>query len=215
VTLEVLMDACTDLMTLTLLPPANTPDILGSTPLELACTSGSTRGSLQAAMSLLDRGVRTNVLDQVGNTVLHRCATLGLTEAVSLLMAHAPFLLRMKNDKGYTPLDAAKEMKQWTCVHMLEKAEMRDKKAGGDTGGVQSLGDGSIVRHNEPAEQQLVYQNFCMLNCEHIGVNVIECLWSTYVQRVPRFLQITSVSGWGWRVGVELGWECVRVGTRG
>ena len=41
VTIEVLMDACTDLMTLTLLPPANALDATGATPLELALTQGT------------------------------------------------------------------------------------------------------------------------------------------------------------------------------
>lgn len=69
---------------------------------------------------LLERGASAEVASAEGDTPVHVAALYGHHEVLGLLLAQKA--VHTRNSFGKTPLDLARQKRQWDCVGALEKA---------------------------------------------------------------------------------------------
>ncbi|MBQ7608686.1 MAG: ankyrin repeat domain-containing protein [Desulfovibrionaceae bacterium] len=81
---------------------------------------------VKVLLKLLDRGLRVDDVDEVGNTPLHHACELGFVEVVRALIAKkAP--LGARNTQDETPIDVARKKEETEIVSLLEYAMSKKK----------------------------------------------------------------------------------------
>ena len=96
----------------------------GLTPLMWACNNDYA----SVAKLLLDRGCNINDIDNLGNTALHYACYTGSMDCVKELLAHGADTY-IKDKYGKTPLDDAREYKQYAVIILLLEEKKRTEQA--------------------------------------------------------------------------------------
>ena len=96
----------------------NTPDKLGSTPLNFALEYRSTVIDPRVVRLLLDHGADPNVLGWQGKTQLHRASQSGRIEIIRLLVEHGASV-EVRDDEGRTPMDVASGEQREEIIKLL------------------------------------------------------------------------------------------------
>ena len=93
------------------------PDLGGNTPLHLACAAGH----LSTVKTLLEFACITDVKNRSGDTPAHFSASMGHEDVFHLLMDYNQYITHVRNERGQTPMEAARSTGQVRLVKTIQQ----------------------------------------------------------------------------------------------